>query len=169
MAGKLAGFYFKAVIGSLIGASILYPEEKRRVEQMIDDEWYDWDEYVRMVSSMATKLKPSVVTHVGSQIVTKAKDIFVSQGFTSADQILERYENIFNANIKGAPPQDLVRTIRFAPGVATIEAGVAQSAPLVEGYLRGIVTMYGGFVESVETTTVQGPPWPANHITIRWT
>jgi hypothetical protein len=160
MPGKLTGFYFKQVVGELLTPQVLIPEYKRKIDAMRDNEWYDWDEYVNIVNVLAYSLDPAVVCDLGKGIVTQAKELFISQGFDSPDVVLKDWYALFMANVKGAPERDGPHTTFYEPGHVVVEANTAQPQPLIEGYLRGVVDMFGCQVlrfKSEKMDSEQGP------------
>ncbi|NJO92694.1 MAG: hypothetical protein HC831_29795 [Chloroflexia bacterium] len=44
---KLKGIFLKSVIGSLLSGNILFPDYRKQIDQMKDDEWYSWDLYTK--------------------------------------------------------------------------------------------------------------------------
>lgn len=168
MSGKLIGFYFKQVIGGLLTAEVLFPKYKEKVDAMRDDEWYEWDEYIEMVNELANKLQPVVVQNVGKQIVMQAKDLFVQQGFDSPDAILKDWNALFQANVKDAPARDAPRTTFYEPRQVVIEAGTAQPMPLIEGYLRGVVEMFGHYVASFRSEQIDSDQGPLFRFEMKW-
>jgi hypothetical protein len=166
MSGELPGIYFKLVIGNLLSAQILFPEYRSRIEAMAPDKMYPWDEYTKMARDIAEKLPESTVVMIGKRIVRESKASFAAQGFDSVERILGDWKKLFSANIIGAPDEDFVSTIRFEPGKATLKAGLAQPARLVEGYLRGVVEMYGRRVKSFSMES--GPGRKFNLMHIEW-
>lgn len=169
MAGKLSGFYFKQVINALMNPNITLRKYAQHIENMQDAEWYDWDEYIEIVNEIAKKLSTLVLENIGRDIVTQSKPLFEQQGFDSPDKILEDYYALFAANIKGAPVEDEVRTVQYEPGHVIIEAGLAQPAALVKGYLRGIVEMFDKEIQSFTCQEVKGSRgFNVNRMELTW-
>ena len=125
---------------------------------MKDDEWYEWDDYCDMLQAIVKKLGPEVTKSIGKKIVMQSKEVFVSQGFDSPDTILKDYNALFAANVRGAPASDPPRTKSFSPGHVVIEAGKVQPKEVIQGYLDGIVKMYGNRVTSL-TAEDAGNVW----------
>lgn len=73
MAGKLSGFYFKQVINALMNPNITLRKYAKHIENMQDNEWYDWDEYIEIVNEIAKKLSPRVLENIGRDIVAQSK------------------------------------------------------------------------------------------------
>jgi hypothetical protein len=168
MPGTLAGFYFKAVMSPMLTANVLFPEYKARVDRMVDDEWYSWDEYKRIVTTVANKLTYTSVCHIGMQIMASAKPLFVEQGFTSPDAFLKDWYVLVAANIKDVPEEDPPRTIEYTPGFAVIEASDAQPLALVEGYLRGAVKYYGGYLIELDAEEFERAGKTRYRWKVRW-
>ena len=154
MPGKLYGQFFKFVVNSMLTASTTFPEYKKRIDEMKDTEWYDWDEYCKIVQDITNKLGENVIKNVGQKIISQSKPVFVQQGFHTPESILKDYASFFNASVKDTPPLDSPRTIEFAPGSVKIEAGDVQPRALIEGYLRGIIKMYGKRITKLDSETV---------------
>jgi hypothetical protein len=165
MSGSLPGVYFKLVIGNLLSAQLMFPEYKQRIDSMEPQKAYPWDEYTKMMRDIAAKLPPTTIVLIGKKIVRESKGHFMSQGFGSAESILKDWGKLFSANIEGAPENDKVTTTEFAPGSVILKAGAAQPAKLVEGYMRGVVEMFGGQVSLFETKTL--PEYAI--LKMRWT
>ncbi|GAK59273.1 hypothetical protein U27_06250 [Candidatus Vecturithrix granuli] len=169
MAGKLSGFYFKQVVNALMNPNITLRKYAKHIENMRDDGWYDWDEYIEIVNEIAQKLSPRVLENIGRDLVTQSKPLFVQQGFDTPDKILEDYYALFSANIKGAPAKDEVHTVSYEAGHAIIEAGLAQPTALVKGYLRGIVEMFDQQIQSFTCEEVKNDKgFKVNRMELTW-
>ncbi len=152
--GKLYGQFFKFVVNSLLSAEVIFPEYKEKVDQMDGNKWYSWDEYCEIVTAISNRLGDIVTKSVGTKIVTKSKESFQAQGYSSADSILKDYGKFFGAFVKDTPPRDPPRTIEYEEGHAIIEAGKIQPSSLIEGYLTGIIRMFGNNLKSMKAETV---------------
>jgi hypothetical protein len=160
--------YFKLVIGNLLSAQLMFPEMRAKVDAMAPEAMHPWDEYTSMMRELAEALPATTLLQVGKKIVRESKGHFMSQGFGSADAILSDWAKLFEANIHGAPPRDLVRTVEHAPGMAVLLAGAAQPAALVEGYMRGVVEMFGHQVQELKVRAVKRRADSYNELRIRW-
>jgi hypothetical protein len=160
--------YFKLVIGNLLSAQLMFPELQKRVDEMKPEELHEWDEYTGMMQKLAAAMPAATIVQVGKKIVRDSKAYFMSQGFDSAEKILGDWGKLFAANITGAPARDMVKTISFEGKDAVLLAGVAQPAALVEGYMRGVVEMFGHRVSHFEATTINQGGVDYNKLRIRW-
>ena len=168
MPGQLPGMYFKLVIGNLLSAQLMFPEIKKRVEEMPADKLQPWDEYTGMMQKLAAAMPGATMVQVGKKIVRDSKAFFMSQGFDSADKILSDWGKLFTANIHGAPARDLVKTLSYEPKDAVLLGGLVQPAALVEGYMRGVVEMFGHRVTHFESAQVSHGGGEYNKLRIRW-
>jgi hypothetical protein len=169
MPGSLPGAYFKLVIGNMLSVRLMFPDIQKRVTAMSATQMYPWDEYTTMMQALAKELPTDTVVQIGKKIVRDSKGHFMSQGFDSATAILKNWGALFDANVVGAPKADSVQTIEFSPGSVTVAAGLAQPEPLVEGYLRGVVEMFGGRVTAFSTARGNHPAGgAANLLSMKW-
>lgn len=168
MAGKIQGMYFKAVLGPLLGAGLLMPEQKRRVDEMQERDWYDWDEYKALLAEVSSKLSPYAVTSIGFDLMVKSKDSFLEQGFDSAEKILSDWGAFFRQNVIGAPADDAPRTAQFTPGHVVIESGPAQPKAIVEGYIRGALHLFGKVPLEVKVDDVADGRGGAYRLEVQW-
>lgn len=168
MPGQLPGMYFKLVIGNLLSAQLMFPEIRKRVEEMKPDQLQPWDEYTGMMQKLAASMPAATMVQVGKKIVRDSKAFFMSQGFDSAEKILADWGSLFTANITGAPARDLVKTLVYEPKDAVLLSGLVQPAALVEGYMRGVVEMFGHRVTFFESGQVSQGGVDYNKLRIRW-
>lgn len=160
--------YFKLVIGNLLSAQLMFPDLQKRVEAMKPEQMHPWDEYTGMMQKLASSMPAATMVQVGKKIVRDSKSFFMSQGFDSTQKILSDWASLFAANISGAPAHDLVQTLSYEPGEAVLLAGIAQPAPLVEGYMRGVVEMFGHRITHFETTATTQGGASYNKLRVRW-
>ncbi|MFW2387648.1 MAG: hypothetical protein ACN4G0_04895 [Polyangiales bacterium] len=164
---ELQGIFFKNVIGGMLFATSLFPEFSRRVQEMNDESWYDWDEFCYMSNRIGERLSPKVLHTLGRKVVHGAKDHFAAQGLNSTENILRQLDTLFMANIRNAPDWQHFRTESYAPGCAVCVSTVPQPLHLIEGYLAGYVTMYGHKVTSLSSERIERRP-VTNRISITW-
>lgn len=146
--GEILGIHFKSLVGSFPTAAVREPEYRRKVDAMKPDAWYSWQLYVEMSHKLSRGIPHDAIVRVGKNNILRAKAVFVQQGFNAAEQILEDWGRVWNANLRGTLPTDLIATRSYAPGSVTIEAGSAHVPGLIEGYMTGFVEAYGGRVIS---------------------
>jgi len=164
---ELQGIFFKNVIGGMLFATSIFPEFKKRVEEMDDEAWYDWDEFCYMARRIGERLSPKVMRTLGRKVVHGAKDHFAAQGLDSTENILKQLDTLFMANIRGAPDWQRFKTESFEEAQAVCVSTVPQPIALIEGYLQGYVTMYGHVVTSLRTEQIEKIP-TTHRITITW-
>ncbi len=168
MTEELYGAFFKAIIGQLIGGELLFPEHVEAVEAMDDEQWYPWEDYVRMVGDVAGKLRPATMVHVGAGLMRASKDLFVGQGFANADDIFARWADLLVVNIRGIPPERIAVVVEFAPGRLVIDYSDEQPPPLCEGYLRGAASIFGEIVTSLSSEPVERDGRPYTRFSLTW-
>lgn len=168
MAAEVLGSGFKFVVGSLLGAELLFPELRARVAAMRDDDWYDWSDYVATTRRLASLLDRGTVVRIGSEIMLAARDHLIAQGFSSPEALLSVWEQVVQANVRGQSPAQQARTLRAEAGEAVIEYGDELPAALIEGFLRGAVLTFGQRVEGCVVESVLIDDVPRLRCTIRW-
>lgn len=168
MSGKLKGFNFKYVVNSMLASELLFPEYKKKVDDMSDEEWYPWDDYTTIVSTIAEKLGPTVTRAVGVKIVEQGKEDFMKHGFDTSGSILSNFYELASAYLKNVPPVDFVHTRSYEPGKAVMEAGMVLPGKLIEGYLTGIVRMYGNTLKKLDYSEVEVDGTPLHRYELEW-
>lgn len=168
MSAEVLGSGFKFVVNSLLGAELLFPELRLRVEQMDDNAWYDWAEYVQTTRQLAGMLDRSTVVRIGSEIMLAARDHLIAQGFDSPQALLSVWEQVVQANVRGQSPAQEARTLRADAGEAVIEYGDELPPALIEGFLRGAVLAFDRRVERCTVEPVRVEDVPRLRCTIRW-
>lgn len=140
---KLKGVFFKTVIGSIMSGNILFPEYKKMIDEMNNDEWYSWDLYTQMLQDLSNKLAPVVVSNVGINVILAGKDIFVKeQGFNTIDKLLRGYSDMFDQTIVGLPDHERIKLIRYEPGHVIMHYTVRQPMAFNEGVIKGFFKLY---------------------------
>ncbi|HSI06870.1 MAG: hypothetical protein ACAI38_23265 [Myxococcota bacterium] len=145
MPGRLPGLFFKLVVSNMLEntSSVLFPQVRRRIAEMEPEALYPWDDFTDMMQTVAARLPRETLVSIGKRLVSEARESYAKLGFMNLEQILSDWGALFNSFIHGAPARDLVRTESFQPGRVAIVAGIAQPAALIEGYLRGVIEVYG--------------------------
>ncbi len=146
--GEILGIHFKSLVASFPTAAVREPEFRRKVDEMKPDGWYSWQLYIDMSYKLTSGIPHDAVVRVGKNNILRAKSVFVQQGFTAAEQILEDWGRVWNANLRGTLPSDLIVTHSYRPGAVVIAAGVAHVPGLIEGYMAGFVEAFAGRVTS---------------------
>lgn len=142
MTGQLLGVFVKNVINSLLAGQLLFPEFKARVDEMEDNQWYDWDEYVEMVQTIQTKLAPVVMTKIGTEIIYSGKQQFYDLGYNTIDDILQNYTTFFAQVVKDLPDEQNAKLVSFEPGHCVMTYGKDQPQALLEGIIKGLFKSY---------------------------
>jgi len=146
---KLKGVFLKTVIGSLMAGNILFPEYKKMVDEMKDDEWYSWDLYTKMLQDFSKKLAPQVVVNVGMKVILAGKDVFIKeQGFDTIDKLLKGYPNMFDQTIVGLPNNERIKLIKNEPGHVIMHYTVRQPKAFNEGVIKGFFKLYNKTMKS---------------------
>jgi len=142
--GEILGVHFKALVASFVTAAVREPEFQSAVAAMKPGDWYSWQLYVDMSRKLTKGIPHDAIVRVGKNNILRAKPMFVEQGFKSAEEILEDWGRVWNANLRNTPPEDLIVTRKYHPGAVVIEAGDAHVPGLIEGYMCGFVEAFGG-------------------------
>ena len=142
--GEILGIHFKSLVASFPTAAVREPDFQRKVAAMAPDGWYSWQLYVDMSHKLTSGIPHDAIVRVGKNNISRAKAVFVQQGFSAAEQILEDWGRVWNANLRGTPQGDLIATQSYRPGAVVIEAGEAHVPGLIEGYMCGFVDAFGG-------------------------
>lgn len=152
--GEVLGSGFRFVIRSLMGAELLLPQLRARVDAMRDDAWEPWDEYVAACRRVAAMLADETVVQVGINVMAHARPLLEAQGFATVEAALADWQAVFSANVRGLPERDLPQTLEVEAGRAVVSYPDALPPPLIEGFLRGCVAAYGrhvvGYSSAVE-------------------
>lgn len=165
--GEILGVHFKSLVASFPTAAVREPEFGRKVEAMAADGWYSWQLYVDMSHKLTAGIPHDAIVRVGKNNILRAKSIFVQQGFSSAEQILENWGRVWNANLRNTPQTDLIVTQAYQPGTVVIAAGVAHVPGLIEGYMSGFVEAYGSRVTALSRKPSESDP-KRMHYSMRW-
>jgi hypothetical protein len=148
---KLRGVFLKTVIGSLMSGSILFPEYKKMLDCMVDDEWYSWDLYTQMLQDLSKKLAPVVVMNVGISVILAGRDIFMKeQGFDTIDKLLKGYPDMFDQTIVGLPDNERIKIEKYEPGHIVLLYTVRQPKAFNEGVIKGFFKIYNKTMKSFQ-------------------
>jgi hypothetical protein len=165
--GEILGVHFKSLVASFPTAAVRQPEFRRKVDEMVPDGWYSWQLYVEMSHKLTSGIPHDAIVRVGKNNILRAKSVFVAQGFTAAEQILEDWGRVWNANLRATLPTDLIVTQSYKPGAVVIAAGEAHVPGLIEGYMSGFVEAYGGRVAAMSRKPSDADP-TRQHYSMRW-
>jgi hypothetical protein len=140
---KLKGVFLKTVVGSLMSGDILFPEYKKMIDEMSDQNWYSWDLYTQMLQDLSQKLPPVVVTNVGINVILAGRDIFVKeQGFNTIDKLLKGYPDMFDLTIVGLPDHERIKLLKYEQGHVVMHYTVRQPKAFNEGVIMGFFKIY---------------------------
>jgi hypothetical protein len=152
---KLKGVFLKTVICSLMKGNILFPEFKKMIDDMRDDEWYSWDLYTQMLQDLTKKLDSVTVTNIGIKLILSEPDIFVNkQGFDTIENLLKGYPDMFNQTIVGLPNYERIKLIKYEPGHVVMHYTVRQPKAFNEGIIKGFFKLYNKTIKSFKIEQV---------------
>lgn len=175
-AGMVLGRYYRRVVTELLraGAGVLDSSLDRsapleaRIAALADAGEYPWPAFTADVASASEPIGHKQLVAVGKRIVAASKAEFERWGFESAEAILTDLDAPFGATIIDPPEHERMITAKYQPGYALFCAGAIHPAALVEGYVRGIVEMYGGTVGDLACHAVNMDGHPMHLIELRW-
>lgn len=154
MAGQLLGAYFKAVIGSMLGASttLLFPQQSKRINAMRDDAWYEWDEYVTMAGELHAKLGDLTLSAIGQSSVLQTLPLNKAAGFDTLEKLFGNFDALTRNVVRDVPAAESIRTIRFTRDQVVLESDTRLPPALLTGMFRGFLLGFGKVVttEQVE-------------------
>ena len=163
------GRFFKSVINALLMADILMPEVKKRIDQMDDDTWYPWDEYIETINHIAAMLTPLTLRKCGINLMKENKEFYNSIGFTKMIHQMGGFEDGFNSSVRDAPEFDAVKVIESGDDYATLRFGAVQPAGLIEGYIRGSAIIYDATITELRHELKTAPDGRQYHLfNVRW-
>lgn len=156
MAGQILGAYFKAVLGAMLGAtaSVLFPQHRKRINEMSDQAWYPWDDYVQMANDLHARLGDVTISALGQQSVEQTLPLNKAAGFDSLDKVFRDFDALAKNVVKDVPPSESIRTVSFTKGLVVLESDTRLPPALLTGVFRGFLLGFGKVVtsESVERT-----------------
>lgn len=154
MAGQLLGAYFKAVIGSMLGASttLLFPQQRKRIDSMRDDAWYEWDEYVAMAAEFHAKLGDLTLGAIGQSSALKTLPLSQAAGFDTLEKVFGNFDALTREVVRALPPAESIRTVLFTRDQVVLESDTRLPPALLTGVFRGFLLGFGKVVttEQVE-------------------
>ncbi|MFO7566674.1 MAG: hypothetical protein R6X02_28785 [Enhygromyxa sp.] len=172
MAGRVLGKHFIAVVAQLLDHSEAEPGSIAREQAalaLIDPEAErPWTEFTATVSRVAASVPQRALIEIGERIVAAAKPEFERWGFDSAEKVLADWDAPFGASIIDAPEEQSVITIKYEPGHAFLRAGAVLPAALIEGYVRGVVAMFGAQLSELACHRVVMDGQPFHLFELRW-
>ncbi|PRQ09916.1 hypothetical protein ENSA7_03310 [Enhygromyxa salina] len=168
----VVGRYYRQVLTELLhefsGSNPGKAALEARVSTLVDDGEYPWLAFTTDVARASEQIAHSSLVAAGRRIVGASKPEFERWGFDSAEAILTDLDAPFGATIIDPPEHERMMTAKYEPGYALLCVGAVHPAGLVEGYLRGIVEMYGGTVSDLVCHAVQMEGHAMHLIELRW-
>ena len=134
----------------------------------LKDQWYSWEAFCDFLNEVAEVTTDDQLRSIGINIVTALKDGYISAGFSSLDALIWKYDSLLKKNTKEMKPLEVPKTLQSKPGFALIEISATRPKALVEGYLMGIVQMYGHQLISIKTEPVQRGNFSGYQIELKW-
>jgi hypothetical protein len=159
---------FRFVVEGLMGGEALVPGLRERVTALPADGWAPWADYVAACQALAEVVTAATMRRVGAEVMIAAREHLVAQGFASADAALASWPALFDANVRGLSPDQRPIVRDHAQGHLVIDYGVDLPAPLVEGFLRGVVLAFGGRVRRFEAIELEVDGVPRLRCELRW-
>jgi hypothetical protein len=172
MAGRVLGKHYIDVIGQLLAHSQADPDsiarEQAAIARVDPDSEQPWTEFTAALVRVADSVRASALIAIGQQIVAAAKPEFERWGFDSAEKVLADWDAPFGASIIDAPEEQSVITIKYEPGHAFLRAGAVLPVALIEGYIRGVVAMFGAELIDLACHRVTMNGHPFHLLELRW-
>lgn len=172
MAGRVLGKHFIDVIGQLLAHSeadaAAIAREQAAVASIEPESERPWEEFTATLARTAASVPSRTLVEIGQRIVAAAKPEFEAWGFDSAEKVLADWDAPFGASIIDAPEEQSVVTIKYELGHAYLRAGEMLPTGLIEGYVRGVIVMFGGELVSLDCHRVVMDGRPFHLLEVRW-
>jgi hypothetical protein len=172
MAGLVLGRYFKLVVRPLLAAQSGHEAQKSelqaRMAAMEDEQEVAWDEFAAAVARASSGVHERDQAAIGERIIGASKGSFERWGFDSAESMLADLDAPFGALILDPPEHERLTTAKYEPGYALFRVGTAHPAALLEGYLRGIVELFGSTVHGLASHLVSMDGQRYHLLELRW-
>jgi hypothetical protein len=172
MAGRVLGKHFIDVIGQLLARSDADPRfiaREQAVLAAVDPQSErPWEEFLAALTRVAVSVSDKTMIEIGERIVKAAKPEFERWGFNSVEKVLADWDAPFGASIIDAPEEHSVVTLKYEASHAFLRAGAVLPAPLIEGYVRGVVAMFGAELTELACHRVVMDGRPFHLFEIRW-
>lgn len=170
--GKIRGayqFFITQKILDAVGAEKL-PRYFRILKNARDlkDQWYSWEGFCQLLTEVAELTSEDQLRSIGVKTMMALKDGFVSAGFTSLDAVIQNYNPLLKKNTKQMKALELPKTLQFEPGFALIEMSASRPKALIEGYLIGLVQMFGRQVISIKAEPIRRGDFSGYKYELRW-
>jgi hypothetical protein len=166
MAGQILGVFFKSIIGTMLTSTtaMLFPEHRKRIAEMRDEQWYEWDEYVQVMRDLHARLSDSSLRTVAQASIVKTLPLHKAAGFDSLERVFSDFDALSKSVVRDLPPEESIRTVSFTPDSAVLEVDTRLPIPLLSGFFQGILLSFGRVLLS-EKVTKHGP---TTRFTLKW-
>jgi hypothetical protein len=166
MAGQILGVYFKSILGSMLASTSaeLFPEHTRRVAEMRDEQWYEWDEYVRVMLDLHARLSDSSLRVLAQASMVKTLPLLKTAGFDTLERVFSDFDGPSRDVVRGVPAEESIRTVSFTEDSAVLESNTRLPIPLLSGFFRGILLGFGRVLLSEEVKK----HGPTLRFTLKW-
>jgi hypothetical protein len=148
MAGRVLGKHYRELVDQLLVHSQAEPAfiagVQAELEAIDPDTERPWAEYTATLAKVADTVRRQALVTAGQAIVRRAKPEFEAWGFDTAEKVLADWDAPFGSMIIDAPEEQSVITLKYQVGQAYLRAGAVLPAPLIEGYIRGVLEVFGG-------------------------
>ncbi|NHI91848.1 MAG: hypothetical protein EAX96_05055 [Candidatus Lokiarchaeota archaeon] len=170
--GKIRGayhFYITKAILDAIGYE-KFPQYARILKAAADlkNQWYGWEGFLEFLKDIEKLVSENELRLIGIKIMLGLKEGFVSAGYTSADAIIKDYDPLLKKNTKEMLPGEIPKTLYYEPGFATIEFSASQPRALLEGFLIGIIQMFGNKLLSFNYVTIKTENFSGYQYNLKW-
>lgn len=162
------GRYFKLVVSPLLEAKSGSSGLKARIGAMSDEQEVAWEEFAEAVAQASQDVHEREQAAIGERIIWASKPSFERWGFDSAESMLGDLDAPFCALILDPPEHERLTTAKYEPGYALFRIGTAHPAALLEGYLRGIVEVWGSTVHGLARHVVSMDGQRYHLLELRW-
>lgn len=172
MAGRVLGKHFRQVIGQLLAHSEADPaaiaDEQAAIAAIEPSAERPWQEFTSTLARVTASVPSHVQVAIGERLVSAAKPEFERWGFDSAEKVLADWDAPFGASIIDAPEEQSVITLKYEQGRAFLRAGDVLPVALIEGYVRGVIAMFGAELAELHCHRVVMNGQPFHLLEVRW-
>lgn len=162
------GRYFKLVVTPLLHAGPGCSEVDARLDTIDDEQEVPWEEFATTLARAADRVGERELIEIGERIIRASKSAFERWGFDSAESMLTDLDAPFGAMILDPPEHERLTTAKYEPGYAVFRVGVGHPGALLQGYLRGIVEVHGGTVNTLDRHLVHMDGQAYHLLELRW-
>ena len=172
MAGTVLGKHVIDVVGQVLVHSEAEPaaiaRERAALDAIDPEAEQPWEAFATTLARVAKTVRDPMLVEVGRRIVREAKPEFERWGFDTAEKMLADWDAPFGALIIDAPEEQTVLTLKYQPGQAFLRAGAVLPGALIEGYIRGVLAMFGADLTELIRHRVRMDGRPYHLFEVRW-